>query len=162
MTEQARKADTTQDTAERTLVILKPDAVQRRLVGPIITRFEQRGLRIVAMKMIQIDRALAERHYAVHKGKFFYEELLAFITCAPVVVMIIEGTQAISIVRQMMGATNPVKAAPGTIRADYALETTYNLVHGSDSPETAEHEIKLFFTPQEIVSYPPPGSCAFE
>lgn len=154
MAEQAR--------AERTLVILKPDAVQRRLVGPIITRFEQKGLRITALKMMQIDRSLAERHYAVHKGKAFYASLLDFITCAPVVVMVLEGDGAISIVRRLMGATNPAQAEPGTIRADFALQTTYNLVHGSDSPDTAAAEIDLFFSPQEIVSHPIPcGPLAF-
>lgn len=154
MAEQAR--------AERTLVILKPDAVQRQLVGPIITRFEQKGLRITALKMMQIDRSLAERHYAVHKGKAFYASLLDFITCAPVVVMVLEGHGAISIVRRLMGATNPAQAEPGTIRADFALQTTYNLVHGSDSPDTAAAEIDLFFSPQEIVSHPVPlGPLAF-
>jgi nucleoside-diphosphate kinase len=147
----------TEDPIERTLVIIKPDAVQRRLIGPIIARFEQRGLRIIAMKMIQIDRPLAERHYAVHKGKPFYDSLLEFITCAPVVVVILEGHEAISVVRRMMGATNPTQAEPGTIRADYALQTTYNLVHGSDSPETAAYEMDLFFTPQETVSHPHPS-----
>jgi nucleoside-diphosphate kinase len=144
------------DTAhtERTLVIIKPDAVHRRLTGQIIDRFEQKGLRIAAMKMMQIDRGLAERHYAVHKGKPFYNSLLAFITCAPVVALILEGHQAISVVRRMMGATNPLQADAGTIRGDFAVQTTYNLIHGSDSSETAAFEIDLFFEPQEIVPAP--------
>jgi nucleoside-diphosphate kinase len=139
---------------ERTLAIIKPDAVQRRLIGDIIARFEQKGLRIVAMKLIQIDRPLAERHYAVHKGKPFYEDLLAFITSSPVVVVVLEGTQAIRALRGLMGATNPLDATPGTIRGDFATEITFNLVHGSDAPETAQHEISLFFAPEEFVSYP--------
>jgi nucleoside-diphosphate kinase len=144
---------TGQDPIERSLVIIKPDAVQRQLIGSIIARFEQRGLRIVAMKLMQIDRPLAERHYAVHKGKPFYEPLLSFITSAPAVVIILEGHKAISVVRRMMGATRPVEAEPGTIRGDLAVQTTYNLVHGSDSPETAAYEVGLFFSPEEIVSY---------
>jgi nucleoside-diphosphate kinase len=145
---------TEQDHTERTLVIIKPDAVQRRLVGEIITRFERRGLCIIAMKMMHIDRPLAERHYAVHKGKPFYESLLHFITVAPVVVMALEGPHCISTVRRMMGATNPTEAEPGTIRADFATHVQYNLVHGSDSQDTAKREIELFFTPQEFVSQP--------
>ena len=148
---------------ERTLVIIKPDAVQRRLIGEIVSRIERKGLRIIAMKMMQIARPLAEKHYAVHKGKSFYEPLLEFITCAPVVVMIVEGRMAISVVRRMMGATNPAEADPGTIRADLALQTSYNLIHGSDSPATAEHEMNLFFTPDKFVSHPPSTSpYAFE
>ncbi|HDN80648.1 MAG: nucleoside-diphosphate kinase [Chloroflexi bacterium] len=138
---------------ERTLVIIKPDGVQRGLIGPIITRLEQRGLKIVAMKMIQMDEALARRHYAVHEGKPFFEGLVKYITSGPVVVMVVEGTRAIEVVRRTMGATNPAEAAPGTIRADFALEIGRNLVHGSDSPETAEKEINLFFSPSEIISY---------
>lgn len=141
---------------EHTLVIIKPDGVQRRLIGEIIARFERKGLRILAMKMMRIDRPLAEQHYAVHEGKPFYEALLEFITSSPVVVMILEGREAIGVVRRMMGATNPAEAAPGTIRADLAMQTTYNLVHGSDSPETARYEMGLFFTQSERVSYPDP------
>ena len=144
------------DQMERTLVIIKPDAVQRRLTGQIIHRFERRGLRIVATKMIQIDVPLAERHYAEHKGKPFYETLIQYITAAPSVVMVLEGYKAISAVRRMLGATNPAEAEPGTIRADFATQTRYNLVHGSDGPETAEREIGLFFAPAELVSYPEP------
>ncbi len=145
-----------QERMERTLVIIKPDAVQRRLIGEIVTRFERRGLRIVGMKMMRISRPLAEEHYAVHKGKPFYESLLDFITAAPVVVMVLEGYMAIGAVRRMLGATNPAEAEPGTIRADYAMQTRYNLVHGSDSPEAAEREIGLFFDESEIVSHPRP------
>lgn len=139
---------------ERTLVIVKPDGVQRGLAGEIISRFERRGLRIAALKLMQISLELAQRHYAVHKGKPFYEPLLQYITSGPVVVMVLEGKDAIEIVRRTMGATNPAKAAPGTIRADLALETGRNLVHGSDSPETAAFEIPLFFGDGEILSYP--------
>jgi nucleoside-diphosphate kinase len=138
---------------ERTLVIIKPDGVQRGLAGDIISRFERRGLRIAAMKLMQISLELAQRHYAVHKGKPFYEPLLQYITSGPVVVMVLEGRDIIGAVRRTMGATNPAKAAPGTIRADLALETGRNLVHGSDSPETATFEIPLFFSDDEILSY---------
>ncbi len=138
---------------ERTLVIIKPDAVQRGLIGEIIRRFEQRGLRIAAMKMMQITPELAERHYAVHKGKPFYPGLIRYITSAPVVVMVLEGTRAIEVVRRTMGATNPAEASPGTIRADFGIEVGRNLVHGSDSPETAAFEIPLFFNENEILSY---------
>ncbi|MFB0538312.1 MAG: nucleoside-diphosphate kinase [Anaerolineae bacterium] len=138
---------------ERTLVIIKPDGVQRGLIGPIITRLEKRGLKITAMKMIQMDYDLAERHYAVHEGKPFYEPLLEYITSAPVVVMVVEGKEAIEVVRRTMGATNPMEATPGTIRADYGLEIGRNLVHGSDGAETAAFEIPLFFNEDEILSY---------
>ena len=138
---------------ERTLVIIKPDAVQRGLVGPIITRLEQRGLKIVGMKFMQIDEELAHRHYAIHKGKGFFEGLIRYITSAPVVVMVLEGPQAIEIVRNTLGATKPVEAAQGTIRADFALETGRNLVHGSDSPKTAAFELDLFFGEGELVSW---------
>ena len=138
---------------ERTLVIIKPDGVQRGLIGPLITRLERRGLKITAIKMIQIDYNLAKRHYAVHEGKLFYEKLLEYITSAPVVVMVVEGKEAIEVVRRTMGATNPMEAAPGTIRADYSLEIGRNLVHGSDGAETAAFEIPLFFNEDEILSY---------
>ena len=138
---------------ERTLFIIKPDAVQRGLIGEITTRLERRGLRLVAMKMIRMSQELARRHYAIHEGKPFFEPLVAYITSAPVVVMVWEGPRAIEIVRQTMGATNPADAAPGTIRADYALEIGRNLVHGSDGPQTAATEIALFFTPEEILSW---------
>jgi nucleoside-diphosphate kinase len=138
---------------ERTLVIIKPDAVQRGLIGGIITRFERRGLRIVALKLIQIDASLAQRHYAIHEGKPFYEPLIRYITSSPVVVMALEGNDAIETARRTMGATNPAEAAPGTIRADFGLEIGRNLVHGSDGPETAAFEAPLFFTEDEILSY---------
>ncbi|MDH7490735.1 MAG: nucleoside-diphosphate kinase [Anaerolineae bacterium] len=138
---------------ERTLVIIKPDGVQRGLIGPIITRLEQRGLKIVGLKMMQVTPELARKHYAIHEGKPFFEGLIRYITSAPVVVMVVEGKKAIEVVRATMGATNPVSAAPGTIRADYALEIGRNLVHGSDGPETAETEIALFFKPEELLDY---------
>jgi len=138
---------------EHTLVIIKPDAVQRGLIGEIISRFERRGLRIAAMKLMQIDEALARRHYAIHEGKPFYEPLIRYITSSPVVVMVLEANDAIEIVRRTMGATNPAEAAPGTIRADFGLEIGRNLAHGSDGPETAAFEVPLFFTEDEILSY---------
>jgi len=138
---------------ERTLVIIKPDAVQRALIGPIITRLEQRGLRFAAMKLMQIRPDLAARHYAVHKAKPFYQGLIQFITSGPVVVAVIEGKDAINIVRKTMGATNPAQAEPGTIRADLGLEIGRNLVHGSDGPDTAAYEIPLFFKEDEILRY---------
>jgi nucleoside-diphosphate kinase len=138
---------------ERTLVIIKPDAVQRGLIGEMITRFERRGLRIAALKLIHIDEPLARRHYAIHEGKPFYEPLIRYITSSPVAVMVLEGNDAIEIVRRTMGATNPAEAAPGTIRADLGLEIGRNLVHGSDGPETAAFEVPLFFTEDEILSY---------
>ncbi len=138
---------------DRTLIIIKPDAVQRGLIGRIIERFERRGLLIAAMKLMQIDESLAERHYAIHRGKPFYEPLIRYITSSPVVVLVLEGNNAIEIARSTMGATNPSEAAPGTIRADFALEIGRNLVHGSDSPETAAFEVPLFFDDEEIVSY---------
>jgi len=138
---------------ERALVIIKPDAVQRGLIGEIVTRFERRGLRIAGMKLLQIDKSLAERHYAIHKGKPFYEPLIRYITSSPVVVMVVEGNDVIKVARRTMGATNPAEAAPGTIRADFGLEIGRNLVHGSDGPETAAFEVPLFFTEDELLSY---------
>jgi nucleoside-diphosphate kinase len=138
---------------ERTLVIIKPDGVQRQLIGPIITRLERRGLKIVSMKMMQVSGDLARKHYAIHEGKPFFEPLIQYITSAPVVVMIVEGPNAIEVTRNTMGATNPINASPGTIRADYGLEIGRNLVHGSDGPETAATEIALWFDQSEILSY---------
>jgi len=138
---------------ERSLVIIKPDAVQRGLIGPIITRLEQRGLKIIGLKLIQMDEALARRHYAVHEGKPFFPGLIQYITSAPVVVMVVEGRNAIEIVRRTMGATNPADAAPGTIRADFGLEIGRNLVHGSDGPETAAFEVALFFDEEELIPW---------
>ncbi|MGA2819482.1 MAG: nucleoside-diphosphate kinase [Anaerolineales bacterium] len=138
---------------ERTLILVKPDGVQRGLIGEVIARLERRGLKMVGLKFLQVDRALAERHYAVHKGKPFYEGLLAYISSAPVVAMVLEGPNAIALARQMMGSTRPGEAAPGSLRADFAVEIGRNLVHGSDSAETAAYEIPLFFKPEELVSW---------
>ncbi len=138
---------------ERTLIVLKPDAVQRGLVGRIVARFEAKGLKIVAMKMLWMSHEFAGRHYAVHLGKPFYEGLIKYITSGPVLAMVLEGTNAIEVARKTMGDTNPAKAAPGTIRADYGLEMGRNLVHGSDAPETAAFEIGLWFSDEEILSY---------
>lgn len=138
---------------ERTLIILKPDAVQRGLIGAILSRLERRGLRFAALKMMQITPELAARHYAIHQGKPFYDGLIRFITSGPVVVGVVEGKDAINIVRKTMGATDPARAEPGTIRADFGLEIGRNLVHGSDGPETAAYEIPLFFTDDEILDY---------
>ena len=137
---------------QRTLVILKPDAVQRGISGEILTRFERRGLRIVAMRLLKVDRAMAEKHYEVHKGKFFYEDLVKVISASPVIAFVLEGPNAIAVVRAMVGATRPHEAAPGTIRGDYALVGLRNLVHASDAPDTADTEIKLWF-PDGVVSY---------
>ena len=138
---------------ERTLVIVKPDGVQRGLIGEILSRFERRGLKLIGMKLMQITPELAGRHYAVHQGKPFYEPLVAYITSSPVVVMVWEGKKAIEVVRKTMGATNPVNAEPGTIRADLGVEIGRNLVHGSDGPETAAFEVALFFRDDELVSW---------
>jgi nucleoside-diphosphate kinase len=138
---------------ERTLVIIKPDAVQRGLIGETVSRLERRGLKIVGMKLMQIDEELARRHYSVHRGKPFFEGLIDYITSAPVVVMVVEGPKAIEAVRLTMGATDPVNAAPGTIRGDYALDILRNLVHGSDGPDTARTEVALFFGEKELVSW---------
>jgi len=138
---------------ERTLVIIKPDAVQRGLIGAVISRLEKRGLKIVGMKMLHMGQELARRHYATHEGKKFFDSLIRFITSGPVVLMVIEGPRAIEMVRNTMGATNPLQAAPGTIRADFGLEIDRNLVHGSDGPETAATEIALFFKENELVDY---------
>ncbi|MEO6060753.1 MAG: nucleoside-diphosphate kinase [Thermoflexales bacterium] len=144
---------------ERTLIIIKPDGVQRALVGDVVKRFEQRGLRLAGLKLIQIPRALAEEHYAEHKGKGFYEGTVTYMTSAPVVVMVLEGPDAVAASRATMGATNPLNAAPGTIRADFGLNISRNLVHGSDKPETAEREIKLYFQPGELLSYARAGDA---
>ncbi|HLG00565.1 MAG TPA: nucleoside-diphosphate kinase [Acidimicrobiia bacterium] len=130
---------------QRTLVLCKPDAVERGLVGEIIGRFERKGLRIAELRMLTVDEALAKRHYAEHVDKPFFPELLEFITRGPTVAMVVEGIEAVTVVRTMMGATNPREAATGTIRSDFAIEVTENLVHGSDSPESAAREIGIFF-----------------
>lgn len=138
---------------ERTLVLIKPDAVQRLLIGRIIARFEDRGLKVVALKLVTVDRGLAERHYAVHRGKPFFEGLLEFITSSALVALALEGPKAISVVRSMVGATRPAEAAPGTIRGDLALETAQNLIHASDGPETAAAELALWFADAELQEY---------
>lgn len=138
---------------ERTLVLLKPDAVQRGLSGQVIARFEAKGLKIVGMKMVHMDRNLAGRHYGVHEGKPFFDGLVNFITSSPIVAMALEGPRAVEVVRNIMGVTDPKKAAPGTIRGDYGLDIGRNLVHGSDSPENAASELALFFADAELVDY---------
>ena len=138
---------------ERTLVLIKPDGVQRLLAGRIITRFEERGLKIVGLKLMLVDRALAERHYAIHRDKPFFAGLVEFITSSPLVAMVLEGPNAIAVVRTMVGATRPNEAGPGTIRGDLALETAQNLIHASDGPETATAELALWFAPDELVDY---------
>jgi nucleoside-diphosphate kinase len=138
---------------ERTLVIVKPDGVQRGLVGPILARLEARGLKLVGLKLLQVSEDLAQRHYAEHEGKPFYPGLIRYITSAPVVVGCIEGTNAVQVVRNTVGATNPANAAPGTIRADWALDIGRNLVHASDAPATAERELALWFSDGELVGY---------
>lgn len=140
---------------ERTFVLLKPDCVQRRLMGRIISRFEDKGLNLIAMKLIQVDPALAKQHYAEHVEKPFYASLEAFITGAPVLAAVVEGLEAIRVIREMLGATNGLKAAPGTIRGDYSSSRQMNLVHASDGPEAAAREIGLYFRPEEICSYEP-------
>jgi nucleoside-diphosphate kinase len=136
---------------ERTLVLIKPDAMQRGLASEILGRLERRGLRIVGLKLMQVDRALAERHYGEHQGKPFFEGLVAYITSCPIIAAVFEGTGAVESVRSTMGVTNPQKAAPGTIRGDFGLEIGRNLVHGSDSVESAEREVNLFFTAAEVL-----------
>jgi nucleoside-diphosphate kinase len=138
---------------ERTLVIIKPDGVQRGLIGEITHRLERRGLKIVGMKLMTISNELAQKHYGVHQGKPFYEGLVQYITSGPVVVMALEGKKAIETVRNTVGATNPASAAPGTIRGDLAVEIGRNLIHASDAPESAENEVKLFFGDEALASW---------
>jgi len=138
---------------EQSLVLLKPDAVQRGLIAPIIGRLERRGLKLVGMKFMQVSNELAEKHYAIHKGKPFYDSLIAYITSSPVVAMVWEGTRAIEVIRRTVGSTNPTDADLGTIRADYALEVGRNLMHASDGDATAKYEIPLWFDASEIVSW---------
>ena len=138
---------------ERTLVLCKPDAVQRGRVGEVIARLERKGLKIVGLKLMRVDEDLADRHYAEHLEKAFYPNLRAFITSAPIVAMAIEGENAVEVVRRLVGATNPQEAAAGTIRGDYGLDLTMNLVHASDSLASAERELSLFFTPEELYEY---------
>ena len=138
---------------QRTLLLVKPDGVQRQLVGRVLSRFEDRGLKIVGLKLVWADRALAEQHYAVHRERPFFKSLVDFITSSPLVAAAIEGPNAIAIVRAMNGATRPHEAAPGSIRGDFAVETAQNLVHASDSPENAEAELALWFGPGELLDY---------
>jgi nucleoside-diphosphate kinase len=138
---------------ERTLVLIKPDAMQRVLAGRILARLERRGLRIAAMRLFQMEDALARRHYAEHEGKPFFEGLISYITACPIIAAVFEGTNAVEVVRKTMGATNPAAAEPGTIRGDLALETGRNLIHGSDSLESARREIALFFREEEMHTY---------
>jgi nucleoside-diphosphate kinase len=138
---------------EKSLVLIKPDALQRGLAGEIISRLEKTGLKIVAMKMLRMDKALAERHYAIHKGKPFFDDLVNFITSSPVIAIVFEGKNAVQVIRKTMGETDPVKAQPGSIRANFGLDIGHNLVHGSDSVENALAEIALFFSETEIYSY---------
>ena len=137
--------------SEQTLVLVKPDAMERALAGDILARFERRGLTIRAGRVLTVDRSLAEEHYAEHREKPFFDELVSFITSGPTLALVLEGESAISVVRTTMGATNPTDAAPGTIRGDLALAMPDNLVHGSDSPESAQREIELWFTAAELV-----------
>ena len=138
---------------ERSLVLVKPDAMQRRLAGTIISRLEKQGLKLVALKMLHMDEALAKRHYAIHEGKPFFAGLIDYITSTPIVAIVFEGEDAVEVIRKTMGATDPARAEAGTIRADFGADIQNNAVHGSDSTETAESEIKLFFTDDEIYSY---------
>lgn len=138
---------------EKTLILIKPDGVQRLLVGRILERYEQRGLRIVGLKLVAVDRELAERHYDAHRAKPFFAGLVEFIISSPLVAVAVEGLNAIAVCRAINGATRPPEAAPGTIRGDFALETGQNLVHASDSAENAEAELGLWFRPDELVSY---------
>jgi nucleoside-diphosphate kinase len=138
---------------ERTLVLIKPDGVQRQLVGRILTRFEERGLKLVGLKLVRVDRDLAERHYAIHRERPFFGSLVEFITSSPLVAVAIQGPNAIAVVRAMVGATRPNEAAPGTIRGDFALETAQNLIHASDGPQTAAAELALWFGLAELLDY---------
>jgi len=141
------------NVAERTFVLLKPDAVQRGLIGEILSRFERRGLKLTGLKLIRVSRSIGETYYAEHKGKPFFEPLMAYVGAGPVVAMVVEGDGAVAIVRKMMGKTNSAEAEPGTIRGDLALTIGRNVIHGSDSGESAKREISLFFKPDEIHAY---------
>ena len=140
---------------QQTLILFKPDAVQRRLVGELLSRFERKGLRLAGLKLVHSTRELAEKHYAVHKGKPFYESLLTFLTSGPTVAVVLEGREAVAVWRSLMGLTDGAKAVPGTIRGDYAISVQNNLVHGSDSPENAATEIALWFAPNELTKFAP-------
>jgi nucleoside-diphosphate kinase len=140
---------------QKTLILLKPDCLQRRLIGDLIGRFERKGLRLAGLKLVQASRELAEKHYAVHKGKAFYDSLLQFLTSGPTVAMVWEGREAVAVARGLMGPTDGTKAPPATIRGDFAISVQNNLVHGSDSPENAELEISLWFKAEELVGWQP-------
>ncbi len=154
-TDEPAKNEATIPDLQRTLVLLKPDCVQRRLVGSILTRFEQKGLKVVGMKFLRPSRSLAEEHYAVHKNRPFYESLLGFLTSGPTVALVLEGRQAVHLVRGLIGPTDGATAPPGTIRGDHAISVQNNLIHGSDNPENAAAEIRLWFKDEELVSYTP-------
>lgn len=143
--------------SERTFLLLKPDAVQRGLAGEIISRFEKKGLKLVGLKMLSVSRELAEEHYVEHKGKGFFEPTVSYIMSSPVVAMVWEGPEAVALCRTMMGATNPKNADPGSIRGSYAVDISRNIIHGSDSIESAAREIALYFKPEEILSYSKAG-----
>ena len=138
---------------EKTFVMIKPDGVQRGLIGEIISRIERKGLKIVAMKMLHISQELAQRHYAEHRGKSFFDSLISYITSGPVVAMVVEGKEAVKVMRSLVGKTNPIEASPGTIRGDYAMDVGRNVIHASDSIESANREISLFFDEEEIIEY---------
>jgi nucleoside-diphosphate kinase len=138
---------------ERSLVLIKPDAVQRGLAGEIIRRLERKGLKIVAIKMLHMNKELAERHYSIHKGKAFFDELVGFITSSPLIAIVFQGKNAVEIIRQLMGETDPAKASSGTIRGDFGIDIAHNLIHGSDSLENASKEIELFFSADQIFNY---------
>lgn len=144
---------------ERTYLMVKPDGVQRNLVGEIINRFEKKGFKIVGLKLLRISRPLAEKHYGEHLGKPFFAPLVDYIISGPVVAMVIEGKDAVSAARDMMGATNPLKAGPGTIRGSYGIDIGRNIIHGSDSPESAAREIALFFKEEDLVEYTREQDC---
>ncbi len=138
---------------EKSLVLIKPDAIQRGLAGEIVTRLERKGLKIIAMQMLQMDKSLAQRHYAIHKGEAFFDRLVDFITSSPTIAIVFQGKDAVGVIRRTIGATDPVKAQAGTIRGDFGLDIEHNLVHGSDSAENASKEIELFFSTEEIIDY---------
>jgi nucleoside-diphosphate kinase len=140
---------------QRTLVLLKPDCVQRRMMGRVLSRVEDKGFNIIAMKMLQVTPELARQHYAEHVSKPFYPGLEQFITASPILALVVEGLEAITVIRAMLGATNGLKAEPGTIRGDFSSSRQMNLVHASDGPEAAEREIALYFRPEELFSYAP-------
>ena len=140
---------------QRTLILLKPDCIHRRLAGALLQRFEQKGLRLAGLKLVHANRALAEAHYAVHKGKPFYDSLLQFLTSGPTIALVLEGREAVAVARGLIGPTDGAKAAPGTIRGDYGISVQNNLIHGSDSPANAQTEIALWFKEAELVNYQP-------